>query len=235
MSRLSMVALRVLESRECCSSDDLSGLFVTVEGIEGAGKSTLAAELARWLKRRSCDVVLTQEPGGDAVAEEIRKIVLDARSSIADRAELLLFEGARAQHVDKVIVPALRRGAVVISDRFGDSSVAYQAAARGIGVETVTALNDFATCCLRPDVTLLLDISPDVGLARELGPDRMSSESRDFHEKVRQAFLDLAERESERFVVIDAALSAEEVLAQAVRAVECCLQSLPCDNTPDQG
>lgn len=235
MSRLSMVALRVLESRECCSADHLPGLFVTVEGIEGAGKSTLAAELARWFERRSCDVVLTQEPGGDAVAEEIRKIVLDSRSSITDRAELLLFEAARAQHVDKVIVPALRRGAVVISDRFGDSSVAYQAAARGIGVETVTALNDFATCCLRPDITLLLDVSPDAGLARELGPDRMSSESRDFHEKVRQAYLDLAQRESERFVVIDAALSAEEVLAQAVRAVERCLQSLPCDNTPDKG
>lgn len=206
----------------------LPGLFITIEGVEGAGKTTLAAKLGRFLSLRGCDVVVTEEPGGDAVANQIRKVVLDAGNEITDRSELLLFEAARAQHVDKKIIPALERGAVVISDRYADSSAAYQAGARGIEPEIVKLLNDFATHCLRPDITFLLDLPTEVGLAREKGADRMSQQKREFHEQVREAYLAMAERERDRFVVIDATLGVEEVLRRAAQAVEKFLPSVDC-------
>jgi dTMP kinase len=252
--RLSIVALRVLGGLKCsyppsarrlagideaaegpilCPNGEmhLPGLLITIEGVEGAGKTTLAAKLAKYLSLRGCDVVLTEEPGGDAVANQIRRLVLDAGNEITDRSELLLFEAARAQHVDKKIIPALQRGAVVISDRYVDSSVAYQAGARGIDGDTVKMLNDFATHCLRSDITFLLDIPIEAGLAREKGADRVSRESKAFHEEVRKAYLAIAEREQDRFVVIDATLGAEEVLRKASEAVERLLPSVNCDKT----
>lgn len=253
MPRLSIIALKVLGGLKCSYppltarvSDEqvcpdgtypdgvmhLPGLFITIEGVEGAGKSTLAAKLGKYLSLRGCDVVLTEEPGGDAVANHIRKVVLDAAHEITDRAELLLFEAARAQHVDKKIIPALQRGAIVISDRFADSSLAYQAGARGIAIETVQTLNAFATHCLRPDITFLLDIPTEAGLAREQGADRVSHEGKAFHEEVRKAYLEMAEREKDRFVVIDATLGAEDVLRKASQAVERFLPSVNCDAPP---
>jgi dTMP kinase len=209
----------------------LPGLFITIEGVEGSGKTTLAAKLGKYLSLRGCDVVVTEEPGGDAVANQIRRVVLDAGNEITDRSELLLFEAARAQHVDKKIIPALERGAVVISDRYADSSAAYQAGARGIEPETVKMLNEFATHCLRPDITFLLDLPTEVGLAREEGSDRVSQESREFHEEVRAAYLAIAEREQDRFVVIDATLGVEEVLRQASHAIEKFMPSVDCNAT----
>ncbi len=198
----------------------MPGLFITIEGVEGSGKSTLAAGLGEVLRGRGFEVVLTEEPGGDDVARRIRKLVLDTETWISDRAELLLFEAARAQHVEAVIAPALQRGAVVICDRFADSSMAYQGYARGIGAAAVDSLNRFATGGLQPDVTLLLDVAPEIGLAREQKTNRLSEESIAFHKQVGLAYRELARSDSGRFVVIDASLDEKEVLASAVTAVE---------------
>lgn len=198
----------------------MPGLFITIEGVEGAGKSTLAAALGRALRERGWEVVVTEEPGGDEVARRIRQLVLENEAFISERAELLLFEAARAQHVDRVIAPALQRGAVVISDRFADSSAAYQGRARGIGIEKVEELNLFATGGIKPDLTLLLDIAPQTGLAREQKLNRLSSENIQFHEKVREGYLELAGRNRDRFVVIDASHPAQQVLEAALEAVE---------------
>jgi dTMP kinase len=195
------------------------GFFVTIEGVEGAGKSTLALALQKHLTTEGREAIVTAEPGGDPVAKKIRKLLLDSANRISDRAELLLFEAARAQHVDTVIVPALRRGCAVICDRFADSSVAYQGYARGLDIDMVRALNEHATGGLNPDLTILLDVAPRVGLARQRGVDRVSSEQLAFHEAVRKGYLALAESEPERFVVIDAGLGLAEVERAAIEAV----------------
>jgi len=196
------------------------GYFITIEGIEGAGKSTLAESLSRHLRLRGLEVVLTAEPGGDPVAIRIRSLLLDSDQPICDRAELMLFEAARAQHVESVIRPALGRGAVVISDRYADSSVAYQGFARGLEIDAVGLLNGFATNGLVPDLTILLDLAAEQGLARELQQNRVSSEKIAFHEAVRQGFVTIAKSEPERFEVIDAGLGADEVLRLALAAVD---------------
>ncbi len=195
------------------------GFFITIEGIEGAGKSTLASLLRTYLASEGLDVVVTAEPGGDPVAEKIREILLDRKNIISVRAELLLFESARAQHVEMVILPALRRGCVVISDRFADSSLAYQGWARGQDVEEIRLLNDYATHGLKPDLTLLLDLPPQEGLVRQQKIDRMSAEGIWFHESVRHGYLALARCEPDRFVVIDATMSPNSVLERAIEAI----------------
>jgi len=195
------------------------GFFITLEGVEGAGKSTLGELLRNRIASDGTEVVLTAEPGGDVVAERIRKLVLDSVNVITDRAELLLFEAARAQHVDNVILPALARGSVVICDRFTDSSIAYQGYARGIGAKTVQMLNDYATRGLKPDLTILLDISARVGLKRMRRTDRLSSEGIAFHIAVRDGYLSAAESEPDRFVVIDASKGVDEVLQIAMDAI----------------
>jgi len=197
----------------------MAGIFITIEGMDGTGKTTLAAALAERLRAGGREVVLTSEPGGGPVGESIRKILLDPANSITDRAELLLFEAARAQHVETLIRPALERGAAVICDRYTDSSTAYQGAARGLGIDAVRRLNDFATGGLKPDLTILLDLPADRGLARQSKVDRVSSESMEFHKAVRQGFLDAAQAEPERFAVIDAAMPFELVVEEAAKAL----------------
>ena len=189
---------------------------MTIEGIEGAGKSTLASALARELRSTGCEVVVTAEPGGGAVGVSIRKLLLDSTDAISPKSELLLFEAARAQHVDTVILPALERGAVVICDRFADSSIAYQGCARGIDLAMVRTLNDYATSGLKPDLTILLDLPVSEGLARQRKTDRFSSEDTAFHQAVREAYLALADAEPDRFVVIDAGQELGEVVRQAL-------------------
>ena len=196
-----------------------TGFFITIEGVEGAGKSTLAELVAEHLRSEGADVVVTAEPGGDPVAERVRQLVLDSADSISDRAELLLFEAARAQHVDRVILPALERGAVVICDRFADSSLAYQGYARGIDLETVKMLNDCAARGLRPDLTILLDLPVESGLDRTSGMDRLSSEGIAFHNAVREGYLALSRAEPGRFVIIDAGKPIDEVLCVATDAI----------------
>ncbi|MCA1712848.1 MAG: dTMP kinase [Actinobacteria bacterium] len=197
------------------------GVFVALEGGEGAGKSTQARLLATWLEEQGHEVVLTREPGATAAGQRIRDLLLDpATGGLAPRAEALLYAADRAQHVAGVVLPALRRGAVVITDRFVDSSLAYQGAGRQLERDEVAKLSRWATEGLRPDLTLLLDVEPEVGLARARGegaPDRIEQESLAFHRRVREGFLDLAQLEPDRYLVLSAA-EPPEVTQAEVRA-----------------
>lgn len=180
------------------------GKFVTFEGGDGAGKTTQIALLRKALERTGQRVCVTREPGGDALAEGIRNLLL--HTTMTARAELLLFLASRAQNVEQVILPSLKAGEVVLCDRFIDSSVAYQGYARGLGREPVALLNTFATDGLVPDLTVLLDLAPEVGLARQTDTNRMEAESLAFHRQVRAGFLAEAEKAPERFCVLDASL-----------------------------
>jgi dTMP kinase len=183
-----------------------AGLFLALEGGEGAGKSTQAKLLVDWLHASGREVVLTREPGATAVGQRIRAVLLDPMTGgISSRAEAMLYAADRAQHVAQVILPALERGAVVVTDRYVDSSLAYQGAGRELELSEVARLSRWATGGLRPDLTLLLDVDPAVGLARIAGaPDRIESESLTFHQRVRQGFLDLAAAEPDRYLVVSA-------------------------------
>jgi dTMP kinase len=199
----------------------LPGRFVALEGGEGAGKSTQLELLAQWLRERGHDVVVTREPGATAAGAKVRAVLLDPETGrLAPRAEALLYAADRAQHVAEVVRPALRRGAVVLTDRYVDSSLAYQGAGRELERDDVARLSRWATEGLVPDLVVLLDVDPEVGLLRATGggtPDRIEAESLAFHRRVREAFLDLADEAPERYLVVDAAGPAERVHA-AVRA-----------------
>jgi len=194
------------------------GTFVVLEGGEGAGKSTQLAGLAAWLRERGYDVVQTREPGATPVGAQVRALLLDAETvGLAPRAEALLYAADRAQHVATIVVPALERGAVVLSDRYVDSSLAYQGAGRALPVEEVATLSRWATQGLRPDLTVLLDVDPVVGLARAGGrPDRIEAESLAFHRAVRAGFLALAAAGPDRYLVVSAELPAEQVHAAVI-------------------
>jgi dTMP kinase len=188
-------------------------VFVVFEGGEGAGKSTQAQLLVDWLRQQGREVVLTREPGGTGLGRRLRDLLLDvATGSVTPRAEALLYAADRAEHVSAVVRPALARGRVVVSDRYLDSSIAYQGAGRFLSAQEVAELNAWATEGLVPDLTVLLDVDPDVGLHRFAAPaDRMESEPREFHRRARAGFLALAEAAPERYVVIDATRPAEDV------------------------
>ncbi|MEU8821973.1 dTMP kinase [Actinoplanes sp. NPDC048796] len=192
-----------------------SGVFVVFEGGEGAGKSTQVRRLAAALEAAGHDVVVTREPGATDVGARIRGLVLDKGDAPSPRAEALLYAADRAHHVATVVRPALARGAVVISDRYVDSSLAYQGAGRTLPVAEISWLSSWATGGLKPDLVVLLDVDPTVGLgrvdSRGEGADRLESESRSFHERVRYAFLDLAAADPRRYLVLDAARPAEEI------------------------
>ncbi|HEY0535745.1 MAG TPA: dTMP kinase [Actinoplanes sp.] len=196
-----------------------SGVFVVFEGGEGAGKSTQVSRLASTLRAEGRDVVVTREPGATEVGSRIRGLLLDKESAPAPRAEALLYAADRAHHVATVVRPALARGAVVISDRYVDSSLAYQGAGRTLPVQEISWLSGWATGGLKPDLVVLLDVDPGVGLgrvdSRGQGTDRLESESRAFHERVRYAFLDLAAADPKRYLVLDAGRPPAEI-AEAV-------------------
>ncbi|WP_431973598.1 dTMP kinase [Micromonospora haikouensis] len=202
-----------------------SGLFVVFEGGEGAGKSTQLAALAERLRGQGREVVVTREPGATEVGARIRALLLDATAEgPSPRAEALLYAADRAHHVATVVRPALVRGAVVISDRYVDSSLAYQGAGRTLPVDEVSWLSSWATGGLKPDLVVLLDVEPHTGLsrvaARNEGPDRLEAESVAFHERVRYAFLDLAANDPKRYLVLDASRPVEETAALVARRVE---------------
>ncbi|CDD91631.1 thymidylate kinase [Coprobacillus sp. CAG:826] len=200
-------------------------MFITVEGPEGSGKSSACKRIYEELLHRGYDVILTREPGGIPIAESIREIILNKKNTEMDaRTEALLYAAARRQHLVQKVWPALKAGKIVLCDRFIDSSLAYQGGARGLGVDEVLGINLFATEGTLPDLTLLFDIEPEIGLARiakNQGREvnRLDLEGLDFHHTVRNTFLDLAHRYENRFSVIDASLSEEEVYQKALQVV----------------
>jgi dTMP kinase len=200
----------------------VSGRFVTLEGGEGVGKSTNLALVVKLIEARGHTVVTTREPGGTPLAEEIRNLFLGTRDEkVAGLTELLLIFAARAQHLAEVIEPALAAGKWVVCDRFTDATYAYQGGGRGLPMTQIETLENLVQGTLRPDLTLYLDVAPEVGEARikDREHDRLEREARDFHEAVRAAYLALAEREP-RIRVIDASVSLETVQASILAVVE---------------
>ena len=200
----------------------MTGSFITLEGGDGAGKTTQAELLTAWLEANGRTVVRTREPGGTDLGLRVRQIVLHERGHVSPRAEALLYAADRAHHVETVVRPALARGDVVLQDRYIDSSVAYQGVARGLGADRIRSVSDWAADGLVPDVTVLLDLDVRVGRARVAAArgdtfDRLESEAAAFHETVRQAFLGMAAAEPDRFLVVDAAAPSDRVQA-AIRA-----------------
>ena len=199
------------------------GKLITIEGIDGAGKTTLARGLADALRARGIKVELLREPGGVRAAELIRGLVTDPDLAVGARTEALLYAAARAQLVDEELQPLLARGVCVLLDRFVDSSLAYQGAGRGLGLAAVREINDFATGGLTPDLTLLLAVDPAVGRRRSDGraaaPDRLEREPDEFFWRIADAYRELASAEPQRIRTIDAAQPAEAVLEAAVAAV----------------
>jgi len=194
------------------------GTFITVEGGEGAGKTTMMERMVDWLAAHGRHVVRTREPGGTELAEKLREILLDkGNAGLSGQAELLLMFASRAQHLDEVIRPALQRGDTVLCDRFTDATWAYQGGGRGLPLDDIAALERLVHGDLQPDLTLLLDLPVEQGLRRASKrgeSDRFEEESRAFFERVREAYLQRARSAPERFAVIDASGSEDEVWAQ---------------------
>ena len=207
------------------------GLFITLEGPDGSGKSSLLPRLAAVLRTRGCDVVTTREPGSTPLGEQMRRLVLDTEPRIdrTGRADALLFAASRAQHVAEVIEPALVRGAVVICDRYADSSLAYQGAGSGVPMDELRAVQHFATGGLVPDLTILLDLPVEAGLGRKADEVTRFEAYQDlaYHERVRAAFLGFAAAEPDRYVIVDATGDEEAVLAGAVAALDRIADRLP--------
>ena len=205
----------------------MTGLFITFEGGEGCGKSTQIAALKARLEAIGKTVVQTREPGGTALGESVRSLLQhdDAGQGMSPEAELLLFAASRAQHVRELIAPAIAQGQIVLSDRFLDSTTVYQGVARAIDSKKVETINQFAIGDTKPDLTILIDLPPDIGLARVHARsdgqlDRMENEAIEFFQAVRQGYLDLAKSEPKRFLVLDGSQSVEELETQIWQKVE---------------
>lgn len=199
------------------------GLFLTLEGGEGSGKSTQAQALKGLLESKGHAVTLTREPAGGELGRWVRQLLSEDEPTLEPHSELFLFAAARAQHLAEVIRPALERGEVVVCDRFIDSTLAYQGHGRGLGLNDVRAVNRIASGGPTPDLTVLLDVPVEVGLARkrsEQGADRIGRESAEFHERVRQGYLAIAAEERERFLVLDATRPIEETTEAIWRRLE---------------
>ena len=200
-------------------------MFITIEGPEGSGKSTATETVINRLRELGYDVLKTREPGGTPISEQIRDVILDKNNKAMDgRTEALLYAAARRQHLVETVWPAVKEGKIVICDRYIDSSLAYQGGARNLGIDNIVDINMFATENTWPDLTLLFDIPPELGLERisinkNREVNRLDLETLEFHKKVRQTFLNLAEKYSERFVIIDASKSREEVADDALKAI----------------
>jgi dTMP kinase len=189
-----------------------TGCFVALEGGEGAGKSTQSARLKEWLEAEGYEVLLTHEPGDTEIGRQLRRIVLDPATGVmSDRTETLLYAADKAEHVERVVAPALARGAVVVTDRYVDSTLAYQGAGRDLADDEVEQIARWATADLRPHLTVLLDLDPEQGMARFEGLDRIEGESLEFHQRVRRMFLRLAAAAPDHYLVVDARLPADEI------------------------
>lgn len=202
----------------------MQGLFISMEGPDGAGKSTQIELLRKYLADKGYEIVITREPGGTVISEAIRQLILNKEYvEMCSNTELLLYAAARAQLVNEVIRPALEAGKAVICDRFVESSVVYQGIARGMGIETVYAVNEYALEGLRPQLTFFLDLDAEEGLRRKKKQaelDRMEAAGLEFHQKVAEGYRMLAEREKERIMRISATLPEEDIHAKIVLAIE---------------
>ena len=200
-------------------------MFITLEGPEGSGKTTAVEATVKKLQEMGYEIVRTREPGGTPIAEQIRNVILDkANTAMDERTEALLYAASRRQHLVEKVWPALKEGKIVICDRYLDSSLAYQGGARGLGIDEVLNVNLFATENTWPDLTLLFDIKPEVGLARinanaDREVNRLDLEKIDFHNKVRESFLALAKRFPDRYVIIDASMEREQVAKATMEAI----------------
>lgn len=208
----------------------MKGKFITFEGPEGSGKTTQLLLLAKYLKEKGHNVVVTREPGGAPISEKIRNILLETQGfQLGDRTELLLMVASRAQNTDEIILPALSEGKIVLCDRYSDSTLAYQSYGRGIDYEEARKMCLFATKGLQPHLTFLLDIDPETGLERAINSarkknitashDRMESQGIVFHKKVRKGFLKLAEAEPERFYIIDGSQPIESIHLEIIKKI----------------
>ena len=199
----------------------MRGRFIVVEGIDGSGKSTVAARVAEELKRRGRKVLRTREPGGTLLGEKIRALLLDAKNSeMVPFTELFLYMASRAQLVDEVIRPSLAKGVDVVCDRYYYSTAAYQGAAGKVGIDTVIAVAEKIAKFQKPDVVILLDLNPELARSRDgIRNDRVESKGVDYQKKVRAGFLKLARRDRKRVRIIDAARPAEQVFADVMKAV----------------
>lgn len=198
-----------------------NGMFITFEGADGCGKTTQQMLAADYLESKGYEVLITREPGAKGLGEDIRKILLDYKGPVSERCESLLFLADRAQHVDNMILPAIEKGQIVLCDRYTDSTVAYQGYGRQQNLERIKKLNDFATNLLKPDLTFVFDIDVETSMQR-VGKekDRMESEGKEFHNRVRNGYLKLAEEEPNRIKVLDAAKSIDEIHEEVVNILE---------------
>lgn len=201
-------------------------LFITLEGPEGSGKTSAIKIVKEQLEKEGYQIVMTREPGGTPISEQIRNVILDKSNTAMDyRTEALLYAASRRQHLVEKVWPNVKEGKLVICDRYLDSSLAYQGYARGLGVEDILNVNMYATEGTFPDITLLFDLEPEVGLARinansSREVNRLDLEKLDFHHRVRNGYLSLAKRFPDRFVIIDASKNLEEVAANALKAIK---------------
>ena len=202
----------------------MRGKFITIEGTDGSGKSTQIELLMDYLRKKGADVIFTREPGGTQISEKIREIILDVNNSeMTGITEALLYAAARSQHVEEKIIPALEAGKIIVCDRFVDSSIAYQGAARGLGAEKIMGINEAALHGIMPDMTLFFDISPEKGILRkknERALDRLEKEKMDFHEKVYEGYKNLCKKYPERIKPIDADRSIDEVHSEVIEVID---------------
>jgi dTMP kinase len=209
-------------------------MFISLEGMEGSGKSTVLKRLHAWLESEGYEVLLTREPGGSELGKTLRALLLDvANTDITSEAELFMYLADRAQHVSQVIKPALEAGKVVLCDRYADSTVVYQGYGRGLDPSLLHSFNEVATQGLWPNITLLLDVHPEIGLRRALSRNiekglsraegRFEAEAMEFHSRVREGYLTWAALNNKRFAVIDASVSPDEVFEQIVDRMRTCI------------
>ncbi len=202
----------------------MRGKFITIEGTDGSGKSTQIELLMDYLRKKGADVIFTREPGGTQISEKIREIILDVdNSEMTGITEALLYAAARSQHVEEKIIPALEAGKIIVCDRFVDSSIAYQGAARGLGAEKIMGINEAALHGIMPDMTLFFDLSPENGILRkknERALDRLEKEKMDFHEKVYEGYKNLCKKYPERIKPIDADRSIDEVHSEVIEVID---------------
>ncbi|MEW9123687.1 MAG: dTMP kinase [Thermotaleaceae bacterium] len=202
----------------------MRGLFITMEGPDGSGKSTQIEKLAHYLKYKGYEVIVTREPGGTRIGEKIRKLILDKENTEMDRVtEALLYAASRAQHVAEVIAPSVQAGKVVICDRFVDSSIVYQGIGRALGIEVVEKINQIAIKNIFPHITFLFKLCPEIGLARKTQQgekDRLEQETLDFHQRVFEGYQQLEALYPQRIVAIDASKSIEDIHQQMIERVK---------------